>query len=129
MGSNVFNGRDELSTLRRYPGGVHLGFKRLHQSSLPSGPAQKHARNSHIFSPSLILGAAVGESDSGIVGGKENGRRYRGQEFRNGESRWGLHRGWGSSVNSEGSSACGSLSLTIMSVICVGVSPVERTGT
>lgn len=63
MGSNVFNGRDELSTLRRYPGGGHLGFKRLQQSSLPSGPAQKHARNSHIFSPSLILGAAVGESD------------------------------------------------------------------
>ena len=56
MASNVFNSRNELSTLRRCPSDMHLGFKWLDQSCLPAGPTQKHVQNSCIFFPALILG-------------------------------------------------------------------------
>jgi len=56
MASKVFNGRNELSTLRRCPSDTYLGFKRIGQASLSAGSPQKHTQHSCIFSPALILG-------------------------------------------------------------------------
>ena len=55
MASKVFNGRNELSTLRRCLSNTDLGFKRIGQASFSAGSPQKHTQHSCIFSPALIL--------------------------------------------------------------------------
>lgn len=47
MASNVFNGRNELSTLRRCLSDTYLGFKRIGQASLS---AEAHTTFLHLLS-------------------------------------------------------------------------------